>query len=176
MVEESVWAGKSWSWMVVRDSKKSNDHSVLHRKCRRRGRAHRRFLCTAPCLTIAPTCSSGCKGTRTTWWRPSEVIGGTNVQFAHDRNPVGLVIIEINPAPPGLRRWPPRQRASPSPTSPPCWQQGCTLDELPFWRDGTLEKYTPRGDYVVVMFARWAFEKFEGSIDKLGTQMRPWAR
>jgi len=47
-----------------------------------------------------------------------------------------------------------------------------TMDEIPYWRDGTLEKYTPSGDYVVVKFARWAFEKFEGAEDKLGTQMR----
>ena len=49
---------------------------------------------------------------------------------------------------------------------------GMTLDEIPYWRDGTLEKYTPSGDYVVVKFARWAFEKFPGVEDKLGTQMR----
>ena len=49
---------------------------------------------------------------------------------------------------------------------------GLTMDEIPYWRDGTLEKYTPSGDYVVVKFARWAFEKFEGVEDKLGTQMR----
>jgi carbamoyl-phosphate synthase large subunit len=49
---------------------------------------------------------------------------------------------------------------------------GMTLDEIPYWREGTLEKYTPSGDYVVVKFARWAFEKFKNSVDKLGTQMR----
>jgi carbamoyl-phosphate synthase large subunit len=47
-----------------------------------------------------------------------------------------------------------------------------TLDEIPYWRDGTLEKYTPSGDYVVVKFSRWAFEKFKDAEDKLGTQMR----
>ena len=46
------------------------------------------------------------------------------------------------------------------------------MDELPYWRDGSLEKYTPSGDYVVVKFARWAFEKFRNVQDKLGTQMR----
>jgi len=49
---------------------------------------------------------------------------------------------------------------------------GLTLDEIPYWRDGSLEKYTPSGDYVVVKFSRWAFEKFKGAEDKLGTQMR----
>ena len=46
------------------------------------------------------------------------------------------------------------------------------MDEIPYWRDGSLEKYTPSGDYVVVKFARWDFEKFPGAEDKLGTQMR----
>jgi carbamoyl-phosphate synthase large subunit len=46
------------------------------------------------------------------------------------------------------------------------------MDEIPYWREGTLEKYTPWGDYVVVKFARWAFEKFRDAEDKLGTQMR----
>jgi carbamoyl-phosphate synthase large subunit len=49
---------------------------------------------------------------------------------------------------------------------------GLSMDEIPYWRDGTLEKYSPSGDYVVVKFARWAFEKFEGVEDMLGTQMR----
>ena len=35
-----------------------------------------------------------------------------------------------------------------------------------------MDKYKPSGDYVVIKFARWAFEKFKGSVDKLGTQMR----
>jgi carbamoyl-phosphate synthase large subunit len=49
---------------------------------------------------------------------------------------------------------------------------GLTLDEIPYWREGTLEKYTPWGDYVVIKFCRWDFEKFKDVEDKLGTQMR----
>ena len=49
---------------------------------------------------------------------------------------------------------------------------GLTLDEIPCGKHGTLDKYTPGGDYVVLKFARWAFEKFKGVQDKLGTQMR----
>jgi len=46
------------------------------------------------------------------------------------------------------------------------------LDEIPCGKYGTLDKYVPGGDYIVIKFARWAFEKFKGSEDKLGTQMR----
>lgn len=49
---------------------------------------------------------------------------------------------------------------------------GLTLDEIPCGINGTLDKYKPGGDYVVIKFARWAFEKFHGAEDKLGTQMR----
>ncbi|MBQ3891145.1 MAG: carbamoyl-phosphate synthase large subunit, partial [Lachnospiraceae bacterium] len=49
---------------------------------------------------------------------------------------------------------------------------GLTLDEIPCGKYGTLDKYVPDGDYVVIKFARWAFEKFKGVEDKLGTQMR----
>ena len=49
---------------------------------------------------------------------------------------------------------------------------GLTLDEIPCGKYGTLDKYYPDGDYVVIKFARWAFEKFKGAEDKLGTQMR----
>ena len=49
---------------------------------------------------------------------------------------------------------------------------GLTLDEIECGKYGTLDKYVPDGEYVVIKFARWAFEKFKGAQDKLGTQMR----
>ena len=49
---------------------------------------------------------------------------------------------------------------------------GLTLKDIPCGKYGTLDKYVPDGDYVVIKFARWAFEKFKGAEDKLGTQMR----
>ena len=75
-------------------------------------------------------------------------------------------------APRAPRRWPPRRPGFPIAFVSSLLAGGLTMDEIPYWRDGTLEKYTPSGDYVVVKFARWAFEKFEGLEDKLGTQMR----
>ena len=49
---------------------------------------------------------------------------------------------------------------------------GLTLKDIECGKYGTLDKYVPDGDYVVIKFARWAFEKFKGVEDKLGTQMR----
>ena len=49
---------------------------------------------------------------------------------------------------------------------------GLTLEDIPCGKYGTLDKYVPDGEYVVIKFARWAFEKFKGAEDKLGTQMK----
>jgi carbamoyl-phosphate synthase large subunit len=101
-----------------------------------------------------------------------DVIGGTNIQFAHDPKTGRVVIIEINPR--TSRSSALASKATGFPIALIFFHAGSrlTLDEIPYWRDGTLDKYTPSGDYVVIKFARWAFEKFPGSMDKLGTQMR----
>ena len=100
------------------------------------------------------------------------MISGTNVQFAHHPETGRVVVIGSTRAPRAHRRLPPKGDRL---THRSHLGQACgriTLNELPYWRDGTLDRYTPSGDYVVVKFARWAFEKFPGSLDQLGTQMR----
>jgi len=101
-----------------------------------------------------------------------EVIGGTNIQFAHDPNTGRVVVIEINPRTSRSSALASKATGFPIAMVSSMLAGGLTLDEIPYWRDGTLEKYTPSGDYVVVKFCRWAFEKFRGIEDKLGTQMR----
>ena len=100
------------------------------------------------------------------------MIGGTNVQFAHNPKDDRLVIIEINPRTSRSSALASKATGFPIAFVSALLAAGITLDELPYWRDGSLEKYTPSGDYVVVKFARWAFEKFRNVQDKLGTQMR----
>jgi len=101
-----------------------------------------------------------------------EVIGGTNIQFAHDPETGRVVVIEINPRTSRSSALASKATGFPIALVSSMLAGGLTMDEIPYWRDGTLEKYTPSGDYVVVKFARWAFEKFKGVEDKLGTQMR----
>ena len=100
------------------------------------------------------------------------MIGGTNVQFAHDPKSGRVVVIEINPRTSRSSALASKATGFPIAFISALLAGGLTLDEIPYWRDGTLDKYTPSGDYVVVKFARWAFEKFEGLEDKLGTQMQ----
>jgi len=100
------------------------------------------------------------------------VTGGTNVQFAHDRETDRIVVIEINPRTSRSSALASKATGFPIARISTKLAAGYTLDEIPYWRCGTLDKYTPYGDYVVVKFARWAFEKFPQSSDRLGTQMK----
>ena len=100
------------------------------------------------------------------------VIGGTNIQFAHDPKTGRVVIIEINPRTSRSSALASKATGFPIALISAKLAAGLTLDEIPYWREGTLEKYTPSGDYVVVKFSRWAFEKFRDAEDRLGTQMR----
>jgi len=95
-----------------------------------------------------------------------------NVQFAHDPKSGRVVVIEINPRTSRSSALASKATGFPIARVSSLLAGGLTLDEIPYWRDGTLEKYTPSGEYVVVKFARWAFEKFHGIEDRLGTQMR----
>ncbi|MBQ5383538.1 MAG: carbamoyl-phosphate synthase large subunit, partial [Treponema sp.] len=99
-----------------------------------------------------------------------------NVQFAHNPKTGRVVIIEINPRTSRSSALASKATGFPIALISAKLASGMTLDEIPYWRDGTLEKYTPGGapdgDYVVLKFARWAFEKFRGVEDSLGTSMK----
>jgi len=128
--------------------------------------------CTAPMLTIDPDLQKRLQKYSYDIVEAIEVIGGTNIQFAHDPKTGKVVVIEINPRTSRSSALASKATGFPIAFVSSLLAGGLTMDEIPYWRDGTLEKYTPSGDYVVVKFARWAFEKFEGVEDKLGTQMR----
>ena len=88
----------------------------------------------------------------------------------------GIVSIEINPRTSRSSALASKATGFPIALISAKLASGLTLDEIPYWRDGTLDKYTPGGapdgDYVVLKFARWAFEKFRGVEDSLGTSMK----
>ena len=101
-----------------------------------------------------------------------QVIGGTNVQFAHDPVTDRIIVIEINPRTSRSSALASKATGFPIALVSAMLATGLTLKDIPCGKYGTLDKYVPDGDYVVIKFARWAFEKFKGVEDKLGTQMR----
>ncbi len=128
-------------------------------------------FCTAPMLTISKETQLRLQDYAYRIVESVGVIGGTNVQFAHDPKTGRVVVIEINPRTSRSSALASKATGFPIALISAMLACGITLDELPYWKEGSLDKYEPWGDYVVVKFAKWAFEKFEGLIDKLGTQM-----
>ena len=129
-------------------------------------------FCSAPMLTISEEVQKKLQDQAYRIVEAIEVIGGTNVQFAHDPKSGRVIVIEINPRTSRSSALASKATGFPIALVSAMLATGLTLDEIPCGKYGTLDKYVPDGDYIVLKFARWAFEKFKGVEDKLGTQMR----
>jgi carbamoyl-phosphate synthase large subunit len=172
LVEESVIGWEELELEVVRDARNQMITVCFIENVDAMGVHTGDSFCTAPMLTIAPELQKRLQDYSYAIVEAIEVIGGTNIQFAHDPKTDRVVVIEINPRTSRSSALASKATGFPIALVSAMLAGGLTLDEIPYWRDGTLEKYTPSGDYVVVKFARWAFEKFAGIKDRLGTQMR----
>src|SRR5512146_1825648 len=172
LVEESVLGWEELELEVVRDAKNQMITVCFIENVDAMGVHTGDSYCVAPMLTSAPELQQRLQKPSYDIVEAIGVIGGTNIQFAHDPKTGRVVIIEINPRTSRSSALASKATGFPIAQVSARLAGGLTLDEIPYWRDGTLEKYTPSGDYVVVKFARWAFEKFKGVQDRLGTQMR----
>ena len=172
LVEESVEGWEELELEVVRDAKNQMITVCFIENVDAMGVHTGDSYCTAPMLTISPELQEKLQQSSYDIVEAIEVIGGTNIQFAHNPETGRVVVIEINPRTSRSSALASKATGFPIALVSSRLAGGLTLDEIPYWRDGTLEKYTPSGDYVVVKFARWAFEKFKGVHDQLGTQMR----
>jgi carbamoyl-phosphate synthase large subunit len=172
LVEESVVGWEELELEVVRDSKNQMITVCFIENVDAMGVHTGDSYCTAPMLTIDKKLQERLQKHSYDIVEAIEVIGGTNIQFAHESETGRVVVIEINPRTSRSSALASKATGFPIAYVSSLLAGGLTMDEIPYWRDGTLEKYTPSGDYVVVKFSRWAFEKFEGLEDKLGTQMR----
>ena len=172
LVEESVLGWEELELEVVRDGKNQLITVCFIENVDAMGVHTGDSYCTAPMLTISQELQQRLQKHSYDIVEAIQVIGGTNVQFAHDPKTGRVVVIEINPRTSRSSALASKATGFPIALISSKLAGGLTMDEIPYWRDGTLEKYTPSGDYVVVKFARWAFEKFKNAEDKLGTQMR----
>ena len=129
-------------------------------------------FCSAPMLTISKETQKKLQEQSYKIVEAIEVIGGCNCQFAHDPVSDRIVVIEINPRTSRSSALASKATGFPIAFVSALLACGLTLKDIPCGKYGTLDKYVPGGNYVVIKFARWAFEKFKGAEDKLGTQMR----
>ncbi len=172
LVEQSVLGWEELELEVVRDAKNQMITVCFIENVDAMGVHTGDSFCTAPMLTISEELQKRLQKYSYNIVETIGVIGGTNIQFAHNPKTGDVVVIEINPRTSRSSALASKATGFPIALISALLASGLTLDEIPYWREGTLDKYTPWGDYVVVKFPRWAFEKFQGVEDKLGTQMR----
>ena len=172
LVEESILGWEELELEVVRDSKNNMITVCFIENIDPLGVHTGDSFCSAPMLTISEEVQKRLQEQAYKIVEAIEVIGGTNVQFAHDPVSDRIIVIEINPRTSRSSALASKATGFPIALVSAMLASGLTLDEIPCGKYGTLDKYVPGGDYVVIKFARWAFEKFKGAQDKLGTQMR----
>ena len=172
LIEESILNWEELEVEVVRDAKNQMISVCFIENIDAVGVHTGDSFCAAPFLTISKELEEKLKSDAFRIVEAIGVIGGCNVQWAHDPKTGRVVIIEINPRTSRSSALASKATGFPIAFVSAKLAAGLTLDEIPYWRDGTLEKYTPSGDYIVLKFARWAFEKFRAVEDTLGTQMK----
>lgn len=172
LVEESILGWEELELEVVRDADNNMITVCFIENIDPLGVHTGDSFCSAPMLTISEECQKELQRQAYKIVESVEVIGGTNVQFAHDPVTDRIVVIEINPRTSRSSALASKATGFPIALVSAMLASGLTLKDIPCGKYGTLDKYVPDGDYVVIKFARWAFEKFKGVEDKLGTQMR----
>ena len=172
LVEESILGWEELELEVVRDQEGNMITVCFIENIDPLGVHTGDSFCSAPMLTISEECQKRLQEQAYKIVDKVQVVGGTNVQFAHDPVTDRIIVIEINPRTSRSSALASKATGFPIALVSAMLATGLTLKDIPCGKYGTLDKYVPDGDYVVIKFARWAFEKFKGVEDKLGTQMR----
>ncbi|MBQ7955928.1 MAG: carbamoyl-phosphate synthase large subunit [Lachnospiraceae bacterium] len=172
LVEESILGWEELEVEVVRDADNNIITVCMIENIDPLGVHTGDSFCAAPMLTISKECQNRLEEQAHRIVESVGVIGGTNVQFAHDPVSDRIIVIEINPRTSRSSALASKATGFPIALVSAMLAAGLTLADIPCGKYGTLDKYVPDGDYIVLKFARWAFEKFKGVEDKLGTQMR----
>ena len=172
LVEESILGWEELELEVVRDSQNNMITVCFIENIDPLGVHTGDSFCSAPMLTIPEDVQKELQRQAYKIVEAIEVIGGTNVQFGRNPKDGRIIVIEINPRTSRSSALASKATGFPIAYVSAMLAAGLDLSDIPCGKYGTLDKYQPDGDYVVIKFARWAFEKFKGASDKLGTQMR----
>ncbi|KPK42327.1 MAG: carbamoyl phosphate synthase large subunit [Omnitrophica WOR_2 bacterium SM23_29] len=172
LVEEAVIGWEELELEVVRDEKNQKITVCFIENIDAMGVHTGDSFCVAPMLTVPVELQKKMQDLSYKIVEAIGVVGGTNIQFAHNLEDNRLVAIEINPRTSRSSALASKATGFPIARISTKLAAGITMDEIPYWKEGTLEKYEPSGEYVVVKFARWTFEKFPQAKDIIGTQMK----
>ncbi len=160
LVEESVLGWEELELEVVRDAEGRKITVCFIENIDPMGVHTGDSFCVAPMLTIAPALQTKLEEMSYRIVDAIGVVGGTNIQFGHNPDTGRVVVIEIHPRTSRSSALASKATGFPIARISAKLAVGLTLAELPYYRDGTLDKYRPSGDYVECKFASWAFEKF----------------
>jgi carbamoyl-phosphate synthase large subunit len=172
LVEECIFGWEELELEVVRDAENNKITVCFIENIDPIGVHTGDSFCSAPMLTIPEDVQAQLQEMSYKIIESIEVIGGCNCQFARDPETGRIVVIEINPRTSRSSALASKATGFPIALVSAMLACGLTLKDIPCGKYGTLDKYVPDGDYIVIKFARWAFEKFKGAEDKLGTQMK----
>ncbi|MCR5602390.1 MAG: carbamoyl-phosphate synthase large subunit [Lachnospiraceae bacterium] len=172
LVEESVLGWEELELEVVRDATGKMITVCFIENIDPLGVHTGDSFCSAPMLTIPEDVQEELQRQAYKIVDRIQVIGGTNVQFARNTETGRIIVIEINPRTSRSSALASKATGFPIALVSAMLAAGLDLADIPCGKYGTLDKYKPDGDYIVIKYARWAFEKFKGAEDKLGTQMR----
>jgi len=174
LIEESIEGWKEFELEVMRDSK---DNCVIVCSIENldpMGVHTGDSITIAPALTLTDREYQKLRNAGIAVMREIGVsTGGSNVQFAINPNDGRLVVIEMNPRVSRSSALASKATGFPIAKIAAKLAVGYTLDEIT--NDITKQTkacFEPSIDYIVTKVPRFAFEKFMGADDRLGTQMK----
>jgi carbamoyl-phosphate synthase large subunit len=173
LVEESILGWKEYELEVIRD--KNNNFIVICsiENIDPMGVHTGDSVTVAPAMTLTDREYQRLRDqSRTVMEEIGVETGGSNVQFAVDPKTGRVIVIEMNPRVSRSSALASKATGYPIAKIAAKLAVGMTLDELENDITKTSAAFEPTIDYTVVKWPRFAFEKFPGADDKLGTQMK----
>ena len=155
LVEESILGWEELELEVVRDAKGNMITVCFIENIDPVGVHTGDSFCSAPMLTISEEVQKRLQEKSYKIVDSVQVIGGTNIQWAHNPETDRDIIIEINPRTSRSSALASKATGFPIALVSAMLATGLTLKDIPCGKYGTLDKYVHDGEYVVFKFARW---------------------
>lgn len=174
LVEKAVLGWKEYELELLRDA---NDNVVIICTVENMdpmGIHTGDSITVAPAMTLSDTCYQQMRNDAMKMMRSlGNFAGGCNVQFAQNPETEELIAIEINPRVSRSSALASKATGYPIAKIAAKLAIGYNLDELKNQiTRNTSAYFEPTLDYVIVKMPRWNFEKFHGSVNSLGLQMK----
>lgn len=171
LVEKALIGWNELEIEVIRDSKNNMITACFIENIDPLGIHTGDSVCTVPMLTVSDAVKKKMQEYAYKIIEKIGIVGGTNVQFAYDSKSEKVLVIEINPRTSRSSALASKATGCPIAQISAKLAVGMNLDEITCGKCGTLDKYCPDENHIVVKFPNWEFDKFKDVRDSLNTQM-----